>query len=402
MTRLGGTGRWLALAVCLSVVTVMPHGAAGGHDEGGAGEPIVIGAMFDLSGPTSDMGIPYGEGVRDYFAWRDGKDGDAPAIELHSADFAYRVPEAERLYTRFVSEGAVAIIGWGVADTEALRPRVNADEIPFMSASYPEILTDPRETPFNFVPATTYSDQIRIALQWIADQEQGHHTEVAVFHHDSPFGTSPLQDGQSYIEDRRLDLGYRTYAMRAGATDFLAELEQAKKQGAAYIVVHNVASPAAKLANNVASGDFDMRLVCLNWCGSEIFTRLTGAGAEGVAAVMPFAPPSVDVPGMRDMQEFLAAKGESLDDKGVHYVQGWYTAATMAGAAEEAARAGEVTGPAIRHQLETSAGVSTGEVTTEPIRFRPESHKGMAGARMFVVEGGRWTSLSGPLRPQSV
>jgi hypothetical protein len=33
---------------------------------------------------------------------------------------------------------------------------------------------------------------MRITLRWIAEQEAGKHVEVAVFHHDSPFGTSPI------------------------------------------------------------------------------------------------------------------------------------------------------------------------------------------------------------------
>ena len=51
---------------------------------------------------------------------------------------------------------------------------------------------------------------------------------MAVFHHDSPFGTSPLQAGRDYIDERHLDIGYKNYAMPAGATDYLAQIEQAR------------------------------------------------------------------------------------------------------------------------------------------------------------------------------
>ena len=385
-----GRAAWLVLVVCGLLLPSGPVASA-------AGEPVIVGAIFDMSGPTSDLGTPYGHGVVDYVTWHNAK-GDSPRpIDLRWADFAYKVSEADRRYSQFVSEGAVAFIGWGSADTEALRPRATADQIPFMSASYPEPLTDPAESPYNFVDGTTYSDQMRVTLQWIAQQEAGHHTEVAVFHNDSPFGTSPVQDGQDYIAEHQLDIGYQAYAMPAGATDYTAKLEQAKAQGATYIVVQNVASPAAKLAGNVADGHYDMRLVCLNWCGDEIFVKLAGPAAEAAVAAMPFAPPSADTPGMHEMRTFLAGKGGNLDDEGVHYVQGWYTAATMVAAIEKAAGAGEVNGRVIHEQLETSDGVSTGDVTTAPIRFRPESHKGLTGSRLFTVEGGRWVHLTDAL-----
>ena len=363
------------------------------------GEPVIIGAVFDLSGPTSDLGTPYGHGVVDYVAWYNAKGDGSRPIDLRWADFGYKVPEAERRYQQFVSEGALAFIGWGTADTEALRPHATRDQIPYMSGSYPEDLTYPAASPYNFVDGTTYSDQMRVIRQWIAKQEAGHHTEVAVLYHDSPFGMSPLQDGQDYIDEHQLDLGYHAYRMVNGAMDYTAELEQAKSQGAKYVIVHNVASRAAKVAQDVATGGFDFRLVCLNWCGDEIFVKLAGSAAETAAAAMPFAPPSTDPPGMHEMRTFLADKGGNLDDEGVHYVQGWYTAAAMIAAIEQAADSGEVSGAAIHEQLETSDGVSTGDVTTGAIRFRPESHKGLAGSRLFTVEGGRWVHLTDALTP---
>jgi branched-chain amino acid transport system substrate-binding protein len=381
---------WLTVVVTVGALLVPT--APGGAAE----EPVKLGAIFDQSGPTADAGTPWSVGVRDYVSWHNARPDRGRKVDLRWQDFGYKPPLAEQLYQQYVSDGAVGFIGWGTADTEALRPRANADQIPFMSASYPETLTDPKQTPYNFVDGTTYSDQLRVTLQWIAKQAAGKHTEVAVFHHDSPFGTSPLEDGRNYIAQHKLDLGYETYAMPAGATDYMAQLEQAKSQGAAYVVVHNVASPAAKVARNLADGKYGMQMVCLNWCGDELLVKLAGPAAEAVAAVMPFAPPSVDAAGMRAMKEYLAGQGKKLEDQGVHYVQGWYTAAAMVTGAVTAA---EVKGPAIRQRLESSDGVDTGGVSTGPIRFRADSHKGMNGARLFKVKGGQWEPLTEALTP---
>lgn len=381
-------------------VAMLAAACGGDDDEGGSGsEPITIGAVFDLSGPTSDVGVPYAEGIRDYVEYLNGQGGlEGRQVNLLSQDYAYQVPQAESLYTQFAGQGAVAIIGWGTADTEALRGRVNADEKPFISASYSANLADPAETPYNFFPGASYSDQMRVALKWIADQgDDG--AEVAVFHHDSPFGKSPLEDGQSYIEDNELGLGYETYAMAAGATDYIGELSRAKQQGADYVVVQNVPSPAAILLQNIASQELDMQVICLNYCGDELLVRLAGDAAEGVMGVMPFAPPGT-VEDLGEISEFLESKGQALDDHfpPLRYVQGWHTARVfLEGIGRAAAENETLEGPAMKEALETIEDYETG--VGPAITFTSENHAGMKGAPLYKAEGGAWTKVTDVLTP---
>lgn len=130
------------------------------------GEPIKVGAIFDLSGATGDVGTPYGEGVIAYVDWANSNGGiNGRPIELLSQDYAYSVETAENLYTEFVAEGVVVFMGWGTGDSEAMRGRVAEDEIPFISASYSANLNDPMDSaPYNFLVATTYNDQLTIMM----------------------------------------------------------------------------------------------------------------------------------------------------------------------------------------------------------------------------------------------
>jgi branched-chain amino acid transport system substrate-binding protein len=99
---------------------------------------------------------------------------------------------------------------------------------------------DPKQSPYNFVVAPTYSDQMRVALNWIA-KDAGGKAEVAVFHNDSPFGIAPVGDGQKWIADKNLQLGYKAYPMPK-TPNFVGLLSQAQAQGAKYIVIQNVSS----------------------------------------------------------------------------------------------------------------------------------------------------------------
>jgi branched-chain amino acid transport system substrate-binding protein len=114
----------------------------------GAGPNIKVGNLKDLTGPTSAVGNPYAEGIKDATDYINEHGGiNGKRIELLSVDYAYDKNKAITQYKKFVQEGVVAIQGWGTGDTEALTSFVAKDKIPYMSASYSAHLTDPAKAP---------------------------------------------------------------------------------------------------------------------------------------------------------------------------------------------------------------------------------------------------------------
>jgi branched-chain amino acid transport system substrate-binding protein len=372
-------------------------GDATGGDTAASGDPIPIGAIFDRTGATSDVGGPYGDGAVAYVEWLNENGGvDGRPIDLSHADYAYDVAQAEQLYSDYVSQGVVAFSGWGTGDTEALRPKITSDELPFISGSYSEELRDPAETPYNFVVALTYSDQIRIALDYIASQNEGVSLDVAVFHNDSPFGLSPVEDGRAYIEENGWDFTYDNYAMPSGAADYFGQLSQA--EGADYIIIQNVSSPAAQLASNVAAQGMDATIVCLNWCADEGFIELAGDAAEGSLGVPPWAPPTTAEGDISAVTSWLEDNGQSLEDINLHFTQGWYQTSVLVEAIRKVIADGqEVTGPNIKTALEEMDPVET-PVST-PIEFSAEDHAGMDSGRVYEVQDGAWVPVSDPITP---
>ncbi|HEX5597571.1 MAG TPA: ABC transporter substrate-binding protein [Micromonosporaceae bacterium] len=371
-----------------------------GGDSGDDGGDIVIGVIADLTGATGDVGTPYNEGMLAYVDHLNATGGiKGRKIKALSEDYAYKVPTAEEKYRKFVAEGAVAIQGWGTGDSEALRSKVKDDELPFMSASYSEVLTDPKQSPYNFVVAPTYSDQMRVGLDHIAAQDPT--AQVAVFHHDSPFGTAPVADGEQWIKEKGYQLGYKAYPMSTGATDQVGLLQQAKAQGAKYIVIQNVSSPAAVVARDIAAQQLDMKIVCLNWCADELFITSAGDAAEGHIMVQPFAPPGADKPGHESIRTYCESKGIDLDTKGLHFVQGWYTMHVMVQGIEKALAEGKkLTGPNLRTALETMSPVDTGGVLGT-VDFSTDSHRGSTASGVYQVEGGKLVEISAAAVPKA-
>lgn len=367
------------------------------------GEPIPVGAIFDLSGATGDVGTPYADGVLAYIDWLNSNGGiDGRPIELFSQDYAYSVETAENLYTQYVNEGVVVFLGWGTGDTEALRGRIAEDEVPFISASYSEALNDPDgEAPYNFIIAPTYSDQLEIMMtymfdQWIESGNTPDEMSVAVFHNDSPFGTSPLPAGEAFAEAN--GIVFQGIPMPRGATDFTAELTQADEALVTHIIVQNVSSPAALLAQNALEffGDPEFyEFGCLNWCADELFVELAGEAAEGALGAIPFTPTTVEVPGQEIPREVLGGQ-DALEDASLHFTQGWVAMDIMVEAMRRTLDAGmELTGPNIRATMQAfgEEPFETGGLTA-PISFTPEDHRASRALQIFEVESGVWLEAS--------
>jgi len=182
--------------------------------------------------------------------------------------------------------------------------------------------------------------------------------------------------------------------MPGGVTDYVAELAQMQTFGANYVIVHTVSSPASVLLKDAVSQGFESQFICLNWCADEILINLAGDAAEGVLGTIPFTPPTSPVAGHEDADAFLKSKGSSLEEKGLHYTQGWWTMASMVEGIRLVVAAGdEVNGENIRAALETLSNFDTGGVTS-PISFSSSSHRGNSSLRLFTVEGGKWVNPS--------
>ena len=386
--------RTTCLACLLAVGFVAAVAACGDGGSGESDNAIKVGAIFDLTGPTADVGTDYADGMRGYVDWANMQGGiEGRPIELIYQDYAYQVPRAEQLYSQFAGEGVVAFMGWGTGDTEALKLRIAEDEIPFSSASLSHVLGDPAEAPYNFLLAPSYTDQFRIALDWIARNHGAGTPVVALMHNASPFGLSPSRyGGEEFAAARGIDL--TLYEMPRGAVDYTAEFSRIRQSGARYVVFQNTSGPAAVALQNARSLGLEATYICLNWCANAQLIDLAGEAAEGMMGTIPYAPLTVDVAGTRVIREYLEAKGESIEGKTNAYTQAWWTFAAFAEAMRQVLAAGEeLTGANIKAALETFTDFDMQGVTV-PITFTPTDHLGSRGLRIFRVEGGAWLPVT--------
>jgi branched-chain amino acid transport system substrate-binding protein len=72
---------------------------------------IPVGHLMDNSGPTSDVGVPYGQGVADTLAWVNRRGGVAGRqIAVSGFDYGYQAPRAIAQYQAWTQRERVVAI----------------------------------------------------------------------------------------------------------------------------------------------------------------------------------------------------------------------------------------------------------------------------------------------------
>lgn len=380
----------------LMIVAVLAMVAAGcaGPAPAAGGAPIKIGGIFDLTGGTADVGVPYKDGCVAYVDWMNGKGGiNGSKIDLIVNDYAYKVPNAEELYNKYVTQDkVVAVMGWGTGDTEALRPKIAADKIPFMSASYSENLTKMSEAPYNFLIGVTYSDQMRIALRYAKENapDKSRPVRVAFIYNDSGFGKSPMDDGKAYAKANGIDwVDEQIVALTA--TDATAQLLNMQKKDPDFAIIQETSNAAATVLKDAKKLGLRTKFIGLNWAADEKVVALSGDAAEGYLGTIPFALLDENLPGHKDILDYLKSKGQDSKQVTMRFVQGWWSMAVLAQGINNAGS--NITGENIKVGLEKIKDFDTGGVTSK-VTFTPQSHKGALSLRMYQVKGGKWVPFT--------
>lgn len=392
------------IGLLIGIMLVLSLGACAEKEgdasgKGADGErTVVIGGLFDITGATGDVGTPYAEGEKAYFKYLKSKGGvEGLNIELNGKDYAYAIPEAQKIYQALRDKEKVsAILGWGTGDTEALRQQVANDKLPYFSASYSESLKNLGESPYNFLAAASYSDQGRSVLKWIQENHKGSDPTVALLYNDTAFGQSPIKDIKAYAAEIGIEI-VDEQIIDVQATEAQSQLLNMKKKNPDYAIIQETWGATATILRDAKTLDIDTQFIGLNWASGEGVIAIVGEDiAEGYIGILSHALPYEDLPGMADVKEYLETEGKTLEDINQKFIQGWTTAKILVAGIEEAAKEhpdGDLTGEEIRLGLESIKDLDLGGLGA-PVSFSAESHMGTDQTRLGIVKGGKWEPLT--------
>jgi branched-chain amino acid transport system substrate-binding protein len=389
----------------IAVATIIGLGCAGKETPTGttptpaetptAKEKITIGALFDLTGPTADVGKDYAQGVRDYIQYVNESGGiDGITIDLQYTDYGYKVPEALSAYKVFKDKYKVpAIIGWGTGDTNALRSNVARDKIVYISASYSAKLADPKQAPFNFIAITDYTTQLRAVLKFAKDNWDKNRPPKIVFTYPNvEYGTDPIKGGKAFAKEIGYEIG-NDEIVDLKATSAMDQLQRIKSWGADFVWIGGTISSASVIMRNAKDLGMDVKFMVNCWGWDSRIVELAGEAAEGNYYNWPGVMFGDDVEGMKPILE-MHNKYHPNDRHTIHYIKGWLNAMVIVEGIRRVVKKGEdVTGENIKHELETLRNWDP-QGLAQPISYYPKDHRPSMANNIYTIENGKIKKLA--------
>lgn len=367
--------KWtIGLTVIVAVLALGVFGCAKKEEPAKPAEPILIGGIFDTTGPTSGVGKDYAVGANDAADYINANGGvNGRPIELIANDYAYKPDKAVELYKTYKDKGIFLIQGWGTGDTNALSALINKDEIVYMSASYDSGLNDPAKTPYNFYVGTSYGDAIRAAMQFVSETwtDTSRKPKVVFIYPDHPYGKNPIPSGKAMAESLGFDIG-PDQIVSLSATDAVSQLTNMKKFNPDWAWIGGTTPSTAVIIKDAAKLGLETKFLINVWGFDENLPKLAGEAAnERAYGMAPFTFYGVDAPGMKPILEMHQSKHPD-DGHLVRYIQSWVSMMVMWDALK---RAETLDGPAVKAALEKVDNFDTGGLTAAPITFTPTDHR---------------------------
>jgi branched-chain amino acid transport system substrate-binding protein len=368
-------------------------------------EKVTVPALFDLSGPTSDVGVDYAAGAQNCAKWINEKEGGIPGIgevELIGTDYAYKIPEAISTYERYKSMyNPAVIIGWGTGDTETLSPKIAQDKIVYISASYSSHLDDPKKTPYNFYPICSYSDQIRAAMMWIKDywEKEGENRPPKIcfaYDFNVPYCRAPIPAGKQLAAEFGFEVGAdQNVSLRA--TDTSSQVIAMKNFGADFVWMGNTTGTTAVLAKDMKKLGLEAILIVNIWGHDENLIKLAGEAAEGVHGMTGhyYWGFENEAPGLKKLRQSIEEYGPTDHFPASPFMRGWLNMRMAALAIGEAyEKYGEVTGEKVKAVLESWVDKELEDGISPPVTFTPDDHRPNTKAMVLKIENGKYVKVS--------
>ncbi len=365
---------------------------------------IKLGSLNDMTGATSDVGKDYALGIGEAIHYINDTGGiNGKKIKLYQFDYGYRIPEALTKYNLFKRLKAIAVLGWGTGDTEALAPTVARDKMPYVSASYSGHLGNPGKTPYNLFFAPDYSTQARGLIQawydnvWKKHQDFGKRNPRLAFayHVAVPFANASVPAGKDQAKILGFDVG-PDQNVTLFAIDTKSQILGFKSFKPDVVYHSNTVMSVAATLRDAYALKLGADHLIQNWGFDENLINIAGPAAEGAYGCAPWAFFGQKVKLMDKVVEYAKRynPGVPLEKRTIHTLQAYASALGMAEGLRRADKAGDLTGEGIlRKGFETMKDFEIG-LGMAPVTYTSTDHRPMSLVRVYQVKNSKFNLIT--------
>ena len=375
-----------------------------------AQDQIYINHNTYRTGAFSGSGIPVADGMRDYIAMLNARDGGVGGAKIvyEECETGYDTRKSVECYEQAKSKGTVIYVPWSTGATLAAIPRAHIDKIPILSMAYGLSASAIGDTfPWVFNPPLTYWDGASVFIKHAANQEGGldklRGKTIGLVHLDAPFGKEPIPVLEALAKEHGFTL--KLYPVPAAEMQNQSSVWLGiRRDRPDWIYLQGWGAMNPTAVREAGRIGFDMkRLVGVWWAGGEDDARPSGAAGKGYKA-LNWHEVGTNFPVLQDVIKHVVDKGQSQAPKekvGENlYNRGVYQGMLVAEAIRNAQKLSgkkAITGEDLRRGLETlnMTDARWAELGAPgfaaPIQLSCQDHNGHNKVYLVEWDGAKWT-----------
>jgi branched-chain amino acid transport system substrate-binding protein len=377
-------------------------------------EQFIAGLVY-RTGAYAPNGIPFANGIADYYALVNARDGGINGVKIsyEECDTAYATDRGVECYERLKNKGPTGtayVVPLSTGITFALTEKAPIDKIPIISMGYGRSESrDGSVFQWNFPLLGTYWSAADIIMQHIAKKEGGFDKlkgkKIVLVYHDSPYGKEPI----ALLEERAKMHGFTFTPMPVThpGVEQKATWLQIRQNRPDYVLLWGWGVMNSTAIKEAAAVGFPReKMYGVWWSGAEPDVRPAEGGAKGYnAAMLQHGAGQFAV--HNDLKKYLydkglgSAKWEETDE--VLYIRGLVNGMLGVEAIRKAqSKFGNkpLTGEQVRwgiENLEISADriKELGfEGALQPLKVSCSDHEGTRAGRIQQWDGKKWNVIS--------
>ena len=371
-------------------------------------------ALVYRTGPYAPNGIPFADGVADYWTLVNERDGGINGVKIvfEECETGYATDKGVECYERLKGKGATGAgyfspLSTGI--TFALTEKVPGDKIPLLTTGYGRSESrDGSVFMWNFIALGSYWTAADIAIQHIAKELGGMDKlkgkKISLVYHDSPYGKEPIPA----LEARAKLNGFTFKAIPVThpGVEQKSQWLAIRQDKPDYVLLWGWGVMNSTAIKEAAAVNYPRdHMIGVWWSGAEPDVIPAGDQATGYKALM-LQHPTGKFKVHGDLEKFVVSKGKSVskdDFAQVLYNRGLIN--SMLGV--EAIRTAQgkfgnksLTGEQVRWGFENLNLTADRidqlgfEGMLKPIKFSCADHQGADQARLQQWDGKEWKIIS--------
>ena len=402
----------------LGAVVAILVGASFPASNAAADNTLFVPLLTYRTGPFANSGIPIANGMHDYLAMLNARDGGIGGVKIavEECETGYKNEKGVECYDSMKSKHPLVVNPYSTGITLALIPKASVDGIPILSMAYGlSASAVGKDFPWIFNPPATYWDGMSIVLEYIAQKEGGFAKlkgkTIGYIYFDGGYGLEPIP----LLDQLAKDYGFTVKKYPVPPAEMQNQSGiwlSVRRDRPDWMVMWGWGAMNPTAVTEASKTGFRMdHFIGVWWSGSEDDARPAGAGAKGYLS-LNFNAVGANYPALKDIEKYVIDKGHSQTPKDMvgenFYNRGVMNSVIVAEAIRNAQR---ITHKKVINAADMRRGLETLHISearwkqiglagfAAPIEVSCGDHNGHHAAYVQQWDGAKWVKVSDWIRP---